>query len=1222
MRRALPSLVLALALPAAAGLLDWGWQAPLDEPARWQHQPGWLTNPDGTATAARDGDALRFAVPAAGRGMKWSLPGVNAAIPDAPYLLLEYRARGVRTTSTDYFLYLDDGGKRETRAVQLDALVADGQWHTLVRDLREVAESPVFSAIAIQVQAAADSPAEVWIRNLRQVAEPPPELTAPAQPPAPDVRLPLATSEWVPRPGWLANPDETPAGTVAEDGVRLAVPTPGKGMKWSWFLPGETSLADHRFLAVRYRAAGLSGGGDYALCVLGTQSAAGRDYAAVLPPGTWRADGDWHLATVDLAAVAKESPRITGLAVQAQAQAPDATLEITEITLVSRLPAERASDWFGDTVPARAADLRPLPLPATGRATLDEVLAAAQVADWPAGRRVRHGIPFDLPGAQTPVPATGFAERADAELPVGQACSQVFALVFALLRGAEEEVYARNGKLTEIREIDRFRARLEYADGSSEACQPWNLTHRDFLLRDGAQVLTFFADPDKTLARIVLVDNSPGLALAVAALTACSGPVLIPDPDDALPLFARHPLQRESMKPSAHRQGDTLNLRLPLGTVTLALTPLPRLKTMRNLVAGDELLRSADPGEPLFRVRVDGQPVPPENFRLAEAKVHDTPTTTQTRLRYTCREPLPLTLAMDIIPSLESEILFANLRLTNDGGDSRRLAVEGPFAGPFQLGANPADVHYLHPREGACLHQRETYRRDRFGGRFPLQFMVAFNPVANSGVYLRTEGGTEMRDYALAKNAAGVSFAVHYPADLPVAPGEAAVLSNAALGLSEGDWHRAYQAYRHWLAAQYRPLSQKESWFREVFNFRQRFLHAHDPLYDQTTGKYRLENAIAEGEEHFGGIEYLHLFDWGNVPGIGRTYGRTGDVSPFEETLAGGTAAFRDAIQAVRRRGVRVGLYIEGYLLEERGQLGAAHGAEWQIVQRNGERLYWPNGSEMMICPAVPAWREVQLSTYEARVRELEVDGMYLDQFGFANEGKDCWSDAHGHPVPLGATASEFAFTKLMRQRLSSVRPDVVLYGEEVPGDVNSQNMDGAFSYHMATCRQTRPLVPLNLPRFAYPSFKTFEILVCDRPMGGWTEGVQWTFFNGSGIWLEGPAATWFRPETLATIRHCHAILRDHRDAFTSRNVEPLVDTGVPGVFANVFRHGPKTVYTLYNARHRTFRGSIAGPRWQSLLRVEDVWNRREVVPEPDGLLSRLPVELPPRGVGCLLLVQ
>jgi hypothetical protein len=666
---------------------------------------------------------------------------------------------------------------------------------------------------------------------------------------------------------------------------------------------------------------------------------------------------------------------------------------------------------------------------------------------------------------------------------------------------------------------------------------------------------------------------------------------------------------------------ERVMVRLPLGRIQIDLDPLPRLVGMHNDVANDRLLGNEE-GAPLFRLRVDGEPIPAENFELDTSMTRRFKEVAYVQLRYVCREPVLVSFELTLVPSRGSELEFRSVALINNDDKAHRLAVEGPFVGPVQLGEKAENVYYLFPRAGACLSNRQTYRRDRFGGRFPVQFMTAFNPVVNSGVYLRTRGGVEMRDYALGKDEDGVKFEVYYPADVSVEPGKSLALPRTWLGISEGDWHRAFTMYRRSTAEALHVTSDTEPWFMETFNFRQRFLHSHDPMYDEATGEYRLTEAVEEDKAAFGGIDYLHIFDWGNVPGIGRVYGRTGDDSPFDDTLKGGMPALRKAISEVQRRDTRVGLYIEGYLLQQKSTLGQAHGADWQIMQRNGKPMFWPGSTEMMICPAVKDWREVQASTYERMVRELRVDGMYMDQFGFANPAKDCWSSEHGHDVPSCTVASENAFAETVRKRMDLVNTKTALYSEEIPCDVNSVHQDGSFSYHMRNCRWTRPMVPLNVPRFSYPWFKTFEILVCDQPTSGWTEGVKWTFFNGEGIWLEGQPDTWFRPETLATIRTCYSILHEHRKVFASPAVDPLIDTGVPGIYANRFHMGRKTIYTLYNARHRTFRGTIQGPRWGQVLVARDLWNGRIVTPEKDGMLSRLAVEIEPRGVGCLLLVR
>ena len=270
------------------------------------------------------------------------------------------------------------------------------------------------------------------------------------------------------------------------------------------------------------------------------------------------------------------------------------------------------------------------------------------------------------------------------------------------------------------------------------------------------------------------------------------------------------------------------------------------------------------------------------------------------------------------------------------------------------------------------------------------------------------------------------------------------------------------------------------------------------------------------------------------------------------------------------------------------------------------------------MCPFADGWREVQASTYAARVSELGVDGMYVDQFGFANAGKDCFSGLHGHPVPGYTVVGERDCMKQIRDRVDGVEAGVVLYGEECPCDVNSQNQDGSFTYAMSEAARTETLVPLNLLRFALPTFKTFEILVCDKPTGTWASGVKWVFFNGEGLWLEGPGAEWFAPQTLAAIRKCHAILRQHKDAFTSEAPVPLVPTEAGGVFSNLFPAAGKRIYTLFNSRHRSFTGEVLRVPHVPGARYQDEWNGRQITPRRDGAEDVVSTELEPLGVGCV----
>jgi hypothetical protein len=272
----------------------------------------------------------------------------------------------------------------------------------------------------------------------------------------------------------------------------------------------------------------------------------------------------------------------------------------------------------------------------------------------------------------------------------------------------------------------------------------------------------------------------------------------------------------------------------------------------------------------------------------------------------------------------------------------------------------------------------------------------------------------------------------------------------------------------------------------------------------------------------------------------------------------------------------------------------------------------------MFICPGAPDWRAVQASTYATKVSELDVDGMYLDQFGFANREKDCWSEHHGHQLPSYAVIGERDTTQEVRRRIESVKKNVALYTEETPIDVTSSFQDGCFTYNMFRAQRTATMVPLNLYRFAIPDFKTIEILYCDKPTGSWATGVKWVFFNGEAIWLEGPSTEWFEPETRETIRRCYAILHEHRDAFTGPEPEPLVPTVTPGVFANRFQADRKIVYTLYNSRYRTVRGAqLCVP---PAARYYDAWHQCEAETKLAGQECVAHLEIGPHDVGCLVI--
>jgi len=1204
-----------------------GWRAALDRPDAWKAMPSWLGNPCSDAVVRRTSIGLAFLVPERGKGMKWSRRCAPVWLPETPFLILKYRARNVDTTQDDYAVYLDDRGKTELHAVRLDQLKNDGKWRRIAVDVRSLTRRETVVGLALQVQAAGDN-AELDVAELRFAPAPPAGVellgesrTRPTR--LPPYRVPLEVLNWTHRPGWLSNPVADARDVPASTEPAFKVSVPGRGMKWDAVLPRALPLRDYRYMVLTYRAVGLDPRNDYVVCALGTPAASGLGYTPLVMLKDLQADGRRRTLVADITRAGRAIPVCTVLAVQVQAT-KEASLTISGI----EFSQERPKLSIADFAPVRpGADFgknyAALPLGSAPRYSLDGMLQHLGIGDWPraaprGGKMTVLDVPFDLGSDPRRAPGIPLGEEGRVRLPVSGRMRELYVLTLAVLTGAEEPVYGA-GRLTAIREIDRFLARIYYRRGAPTEALPYNLASETCELRTGLQVLCVPVDSSREPTAIEFETHTPQTALAVCGLTALrSGSGRWPEP---LPQVGLPP-----SRPSPPRR--LVDVRISQDAVTfvcsrfearLQLRPTLRLVGFKDRVSSKELLHGTTP--PLLELLSgkDGEPPAPATLTAAPVRTLD-----GVRLECACRAipgiRMVVTIRVGEPDATRPERLVFDLEMRRTEPKVLLPGVRFPRIGALQLSASPSDVWVLFPSRGAVFTNRPVELSGYYSGYFPLQFMSAAAPRANQGVCLITEdqAGVVERSYRLRKDDDGrVHLALEYPAfeDQGLGDRQAATTWVTPTG---GDWRAGFNLYRKWLDGWYRPAAPRKQWFREIFNFRQRFLHRYDPLYDRTTGRIDLLQALEEGRRCFGGIEYLHLFDWGNCGKYGRIYGRVGDYSPYD-FIKGGRQALANAIAELQKRGVPVGLYIEGYLLQEKGKLGRTHGKEWQIRDRNARGRYWPDSTEMFICPAVAPWRRIQAETYARKVQELDVSGMYIDEFGFCNVGKKCWSPNHGHPVPSFPVRAERGCTKAIRAAVDGVKPGVALYTEETPCDVNTQYQDGSFSYSIRQALLRRHVVPLNLTRFAIPSFKVFQILVCDKPTSTCAGGVAAVFFNGDGIWLEGPGDEWFHPRTLAMIRKCHAILRRYREAFTCNDPEPLVPTEAGGVFANRFAGSEEDVYTLFNSRFCTWSGPVLRFPHRDGVVYLDAWRGCSIVPERRGQWDIVSTSIGPRSVGCIV---
>jgi len=568
-----------------------------------------------------------------------------------------------------------------------------------------------------------------------------------------------------------------------------------------------------------------------------------------------------------------------------------------------------------------------------------------------------------------------------------------------------------------------------------------------------------------------------------------------------------------------------------------------------------------------------------------------------------------------LIP-LESGEIELNLRITNDSMTAAEVTPTFPLFKGLSPGGNPNQLSYCFPKRGAVIGNCRTRLREPYGGAFPLQFMDAYHPEAG-GIYIMTHDESNTpKSYWLEKSLADIDMGVDYWRKT-LNPGETWELPRAVIGAHQGDWHEAFYAYRGWLRTWYRPSVGRKDWFRRIYTFRQLFLHYNsaigaDGFFDPDTKEYSLTEAVLTDEAAFGGVDYIHLFDWGYDP----VHGRVGDYDPWN--YLGGVDGFRNEVVRVQERGIPVGLYFEGYLLSPTSNVAQENGNDWQLLNSSGNPYSRFGTGYYYMCPHSDGWQSYITDTCERVWQQTNADGFYLDQYGFCYQ-YPCYNPSHNHIIPISQITGEATITRMVRNVLPS---DRVIYTEETPTDVSTQYQDGSFSYAVNHARTANSVSKINLTRFALPDFKIFEIIRCDQPLEDDYVALHHVFFNGEGIWIEGPSSEWFSDRVLSLIRKTHQIFHDHSDAFCSMNPKPLVPTLHEDIYANEFSATDETVWTLYNASDAFISGYLLAVPHSAGAIYYDAWTSTVLTPQIEGSRASIWLEIEAYGVGCIVQVR
>jgi hypothetical protein len=269
-----------------------------------------------------------------------------------------------------------------------------------------------------------------------------------------------------------------------------------------------------------------------------------------------------------------------------------------------------------------------------------------------------------------------------------------------------------------------------------------------------------------------------------------------------------------------------------------------------------------------------------------------------------------------------------------------------------------------------------------------------------------------------------------------------------------------------------------------------------------------------------------------------------------------------------------------------------------------------------MMCPAWAPWQDYLAGVYRRVAAELKPKGLYIDQNGFGDERKLCWSRDHGHPVPATPIRGEFELGRKIRE---ATPEQIATLTEEVPTDVTSQVQDGALSY--SVLENDPQLAPhrVDLFHFVFPDFRIFQLTSYAPYVEGNWGVLKYPFFNGEGWWISSPIPEGMEPAARDFMRTALRVLHEHLAAFRTNRPVPLVCTEHPLVFANAFPAGEETVWTLFNADYRSYRGPVLEVEHAEHATYEDAWNGVRLQPVLKGKQAVLSLVIGPREVGCVV---
>lgn len=1030
---------------------------------------------------------------------------------------------------------------------------------------------------------------------------------------AADHVIPLDEASWHAMPGWTpATAAEHHSHSFADGTARFTAKGAGRTMVWARHFTPPLDIKGLRHLTIRYRCQHLNPDlRSYFLFLSSGTDGRMTSERLALAASHLIIDGRWHVMTTGL----KIRDALSAAALRFQAvHGHEASVEISHLGITARPPRFPIGHSLAWEAGEDARLGTPITLSPKRTTKLAELQTAIGLSDWfTADSVLATGIPFRLSRREEVAIGTPVKQKQTVVIPVGVRAESLW-----LLMGAQFSprilTYDAWQPGDSIDQPERFSARVVYEDGTEDRQLPYCVDMKEHAIWRGLHVYEIAIDHEQPVKEVHLRDGMLTSAFHIIALTAGSkrfapaqlGTHHLPDVGSV----------RSRAVPTAQTSDTTLLLRNAAGSIALDHSSGLSFTSVRGDFGADWRI-SLRP-EQLFTVR-DGKQL----WTSADFRWESTPVSTGARVEYRGTSE-PANLAARVTAQATEHGEFGlSLAFRNLASQTRFLAVTFPRL-QVALDANPGDLWYFLPRSCGVLSNADHAFRTAYGGKFPVQWMDLFDAQHGGGVYVSTRTQSVWHRWYEGGKRGDVGFAeVEYLDNVPLPAGKWVEYPQAVVGLHPGDWHAAFDAYQRWRATWSKPLRPRLDWFRRTWHLRTHWVRTlgHRGLKgpresnwrDPDTGELRSAAFVDKDRQMFGYIDYIHLFDWR----ISNDHGRWGDYCHYDDI--GGLPAFRSAIRAAQAKGIRMGLYLDTFLVSRKSLIGKSQAQKWAVAGQNGKLGDGYSSKDdplYNMCASHPEWQDYLAKTCARVANETGCDGIYLDEGGMDLPQYWCWRKEHSHPVPATTIAGQRSLFEKVKSALPS---RVALYTEYTPPDALIPYLDGAYMACLRTTSLRWSPGYLNISRFSFPDFKIFVIANGGSMFDGIYDGLKYSLFNGIALY----SLAWGHDsEAFELCAKISRILKDHEDAFLTLEPRPLVPTDRTDVYANEFPGERETVWTLWNGRFRTVRGGIMRVPHVQGARYRDIWNGQDLKPRVSAGTALIEVEIGPRDIGVFARTQ